>query len=315
MSLQLLAPPAAEPVTLAEAKAHLKLDTSDEDALVAALITAARARAEWHTGRAFVTQRWRLRLDAWPQQGVIELPLPPLVSVEDLAELELAREAIREASDLVHLMDDIDLYKSEQRRTLELHQAMRQMRATIEKKIASGINIDTLLELMFQAAESPLKAAFDFRVKDYWTICIYVAEENSSDHRRYLKCIAHRRTTACEMAKARRWQEGVGVVGAAYAYRQEVIIPDISAPELGSAFRLAPDISTLDDVRHRSFIAAPIQLDGEREPWGAVIATSDRPGHFSLNAGEGLQPAETLRSLAGMVSLAVRVTELCSSSP
>ncbi|GAA0566699.1 head-tail connector protein [Rhizomicrobium electricum] len=85
MSLQLLTPPAAEPVTLAEAKAHLKIDTSDEDALVATLITAARARAEWHTGRAFVTQRWRLRLDAWPQQGVIELPLPPLVSVEEVA--------------------------------------------------------------------------------------------------------------------------------------------------------------------------------------------------------------------------------------
>lgn len=85
MSLQLLTPPAAEPVTLAEAKAHLKIDTSDEDALVATLITAARARAEWHTGRAFVTQRWRLRLDVWPQQGVIELPLPPLVSVEEVA--------------------------------------------------------------------------------------------------------------------------------------------------------------------------------------------------------------------------------------
>lgn len=85
MSLQLLTPPAAEPVALAEAKAHLKLDTSDEDALVATLITAARARAEWHTGRAFVTQRWCLRLDAWPSRDGIELPLPPLVSVEETA--------------------------------------------------------------------------------------------------------------------------------------------------------------------------------------------------------------------------------------
>ena len=85
MSLQLTSPPALEPVTLAEAKAHLKLDTSDEDALVATLITAARARAEWHSGRAFVTQGWMLRLDSWPQDGIAEIPLPPLVSVGEVA--------------------------------------------------------------------------------------------------------------------------------------------------------------------------------------------------------------------------------------
>lgn len=85
MSLQLLSPPASEPVTLAEAKAHLKLDTTDDDALIATLITAARARAEWHTGRAFVTQSWRFILDAIPPGGVIEIPLPPLRAVSEIA--------------------------------------------------------------------------------------------------------------------------------------------------------------------------------------------------------------------------------------
>jgi uncharacterized phiE125 gp8 family phage protein len=51
----------------------------DEDALIGALIPAARARAEWHTGRAFVTQGWTLWLDR--TDGVIEIPLPPLQSV------------------------------------------------------------------------------------------------------------------------------------------------------------------------------------------------------------------------------------------
>jgi uncharacterized phiE125 gp8 family phage protein len=85
MSLQLLAPPAAEPVSLAEAKTYLKLDTADDDALIQTLITAARARAEWHTGRAFVTQRWRHYRDDWPFGDVFEIPLPPLISVEELA--------------------------------------------------------------------------------------------------------------------------------------------------------------------------------------------------------------------------------------
>ncbi len=85
MSLILLTPPASEPVGLAEAKAHLKLDTSDDDALVTSLITAARARSEWHSGRALVTQNWRLCLDDWPTDGIAEIPLPPLVSVQEVA--------------------------------------------------------------------------------------------------------------------------------------------------------------------------------------------------------------------------------------
>ncbi|HEX3653731.1 MAG TPA: head-tail connector protein [Rhizomicrobium sp.] len=81
MSLQLITPPVVEPVTLADAKLHLKVDTSDDDALITQLITAARARAEWHTGRPLNTQSWILWLDGWPQCGIIEIPLPPLQSV------------------------------------------------------------------------------------------------------------------------------------------------------------------------------------------------------------------------------------------
>jgi uncharacterized phiE125 gp8 family phage protein len=84
MPLQLLTPPATEPITLADAKTHLKVDTTDDDALITRLITAARARAEWHTGRALVTQTWRLWLDQWPCNGIMELPLPPLQTVSSV---------------------------------------------------------------------------------------------------------------------------------------------------------------------------------------------------------------------------------------
>ncbi len=81
MPLELTTPPAVEPVTLDDAKAHLKVDTTDDDALITSLISAARARAEWHTGRAFVTQSWKLWLDIWPCDDIVEIPLPPLQSV------------------------------------------------------------------------------------------------------------------------------------------------------------------------------------------------------------------------------------------
>jgi uncharacterized phiE125 gp8 family phage protein len=81
MSLQLVSPPTVEPVTLEDAKLHLKVDTPDDDALITRLIAAARARAEWHAGRALNTQSWILWLDCWPSCGIFEIPLPPLQSV------------------------------------------------------------------------------------------------------------------------------------------------------------------------------------------------------------------------------------------
>jgi len=76
----LVTAPAVEPVTLAEAKAHLRVDISNDDALITAQIVAARNMAEAITHRAFVTQTWDLYLDSWPSRA-LQLPFPPLQSV------------------------------------------------------------------------------------------------------------------------------------------------------------------------------------------------------------------------------------------
>lgn len=87
MGLTLIATPGVEPVTLAEAKLHLRVDAADDDTLIAALIVAARNQAESRTGRALVTQQWRLDLDRFPVD-TIDLPLPPLQSVESITHLD-----------------------------------------------------------------------------------------------------------------------------------------------------------------------------------------------------------------------------------
>lgn len=69
------AAPSTEPVTLAEARVHLRLtadDSTAEDGLITRLIADARRRAESLTGRSFVTQSWRLVLDAFPHCIVLE---------------------------------------------------------------------------------------------------------------------------------------------------------------------------------------------------------------------------------------------------
>lgn len=80
-SFSLLTPPATEPVSVAEAKAHARIDTDADDALVANLITAARQWAEAYAGRAFITQTWKLALDGPPSERAIALPRAPLQSI------------------------------------------------------------------------------------------------------------------------------------------------------------------------------------------------------------------------------------------
>lgn len=65
MSLEIHTPPGAEPLTLAETKAWLRVDHDAEDALIADLIASARGLVEDYLQRCLVTRRLIERLDDW----------------------------------------------------------------------------------------------------------------------------------------------------------------------------------------------------------------------------------------------------------
>lgn len=79
--VNLVLAPVTEPVSLADVKAYLRVDSSAEDALLTFLITSARSWMERATGRAMNTQTWRMTLDAWPAETAIKLPRTPVASV------------------------------------------------------------------------------------------------------------------------------------------------------------------------------------------------------------------------------------------
>jgi uncharacterized phiE125 gp8 family phage protein len=81
MALILTSGPAVEPVTLGEAKAHLRIDGTAEDTLIASLIVTSRLHVEAAAGLALVTQHWSWYLDAWPPGRAVELPLRPIQSI------------------------------------------------------------------------------------------------------------------------------------------------------------------------------------------------------------------------------------------
>ena len=84
MSLLLTTPPSVEPVSLAEAKAHLRITHTDDDTYISTLIVAARRLVEARSGLRLLQQSWSIFLDAWPGDGIIELLLAPVSSVVDI---------------------------------------------------------------------------------------------------------------------------------------------------------------------------------------------------------------------------------------
>ena len=86
MPLQLVTPPAEEPVSLVDAKLHLRVDFDEDDTLIASLISAARQAAETLTGRQFGTARWKLVLDGFPRSAIAlaKCPVQSVVAINYL---------------------------------------------------------------------------------------------------------------------------------------------------------------------------------------------------------------------------------------
>lgn len=96
MSLLLITPPAAEPVSLADLKTHLRIVGLQDDASLGHFGRAARRAVEARGGLSLIAQGWRLTLDA-PPGGVLTLPRSPVFSVETIAVID--REGAAEAVD------------------------------------------------------------------------------------------------------------------------------------------------------------------------------------------------------------------------
>jgi uncharacterized phiE125 gp8 family phage protein len=79
MALKLITPASTLPVSVAEAKAHCRVDTSNDDAMIEAMIKAAVDKCEHYTGRALMAQTWELALDEFPES--FELTRIPVASI------------------------------------------------------------------------------------------------------------------------------------------------------------------------------------------------------------------------------------------
>lgn len=99
-SIQQTTPPGGEPISLEEAKAHLRVTSASEDSLIASLISAARQHAEDFTRRQLMTATFVQRMDRFPSEfsgavrsscrNPIRVYRPPLQSVASITYIDTA---------------------------------------------------------------------------------------------------------------------------------------------------------------------------------------------------------------------------------
>ncbi len=89
LRLSLVSGPSVEPISRTEAESHLRLVSNEEAGTLTRLIQVGREWLETGTRRALISQQWDLFLDQFPASAqAIELPKPPLISVDSITYID-----------------------------------------------------------------------------------------------------------------------------------------------------------------------------------------------------------------------------------
>ena len=229
--------------------------------------------------------------------------------------MALARDAIETARSKEHenegLCEEVDALETTQRQFSHLYSAVLGMRSGIETlAVKEARPIREVLGTLLATSKRSLSIAMGVQAEDIWTISVYEAVTMAGTDKRVLECVAHARAIDCELGTSRKWPEGLGVAGVCCASALDLIIPDMEAAGIGTAYRLGKNLSRAgDDERYRSMAAFPILIDGMDQPWGVVVASSDQRFHFDADDTSGFKHTEAARALAGMTALAVAVAD------
>lgn len=143
MSSILLSAPAAEPLSLAEAKAFMRVEHADDDDVIGALIAASRIHIEAQTRRALMTQSWRITLDAWPADGRLPIRPAPL--------RELTSVRVYDSGGVAHAVDGQSFVVDTSASTL----VFAPWALPSPGRLAAGIEVDVVVGYGDAAADVP----------------------------------------------------------------------------------------------------------------------------------------------------------------
>jgi uncharacterized phiE125 gp8 family phage protein len=102
MPLQQLTQPTLEPVSLAEAKTHLRVIDTAEDTLITGLISGARQMAEQKMQRQILASRWKQVLDSFPGPSLLGVPWGRVLGMPPQA-IQIERAAVLQVVSITYL--------------------------------------------------------------------------------------------------------------------------------------------------------------------------------------------------------------------
>lgn len=221
---------------------------------------------------------------------------------------EEARKAVERAQTFLvqrdQIVTEVNKLRRQFQRERQLIAVSSALREMIEQSLARRMGLRETLSRMLDVAVRPITAATSFEAGDRWTFAVFKLEGSDAP---VLRRIAGLRADRSEEGKnGREWLPSEGYVGATFTRSLEMILPEAQAPAVLSVLNVPADKrSDSDSDRYRSVAAVPVRVDGLKQPWGVVIATTDRQNHFDATPGsEGWSRAEAVRLFAGMVALA-----------
>lgn len=93
MAIKIIKPSEVEPITIEEAKKHLRISDSDEDIIVGSMIKQAKEFCEDFQNRKYITQTLELVMDSFPREGYLNFSnCSPIQSVESIKYYDSAGE-------------------------------------------------------------------------------------------------------------------------------------------------------------------------------------------------------------------------------
>lgn len=107
MAIKIITPPVLEPISVDEAKQHLRIIDSEDDIIITSLIKQAREFCEDFQNKKYITQTLELVLDSFPEDNYISFDsCSPIQNVESIKYYDTAgQEYIFESSNYIVDMD------------------------------------------------------------------------------------------------------------------------------------------------------------------------------------------------------------------
>jgi uncharacterized phiE125 gp8 family phage protein len=129
MSIATITPPSVEPVTMTEAKRHLRLTTDDHNLLIERLLKAARRQVEANINRALIQRTLEMKFNDFTDD--MQLWYPPLQSVTSVKYIDTAGVEQTLSTDVY----DVDTASEPGRITLAYNQSWPSIRDQVDAVI------------------------------------------------------------------------------------------------------------------------------------------------------------------------------------